>query len=391
MRSRARTVAALVVALLAAGCVEVGGPGREAERAEREAAGAERAERGAEGAEREAAGAPGRERQAARPGRRVIEPLPQESPSLLYMDGAELRAVDLASGRTAALGKVAADGAMASPDGRWIAAVVPLEATGDARRDFVSRPELRLLEVASGRQSRVGPGFSPLWAPDGRVLVYLRPLEPRVCSPESCSGDVEVVRLDIDSGRATVLLEAGRWGLLSWLGERVLVADAKRLDGALAVSPDGTARRIELAPSEVWAGSPDGEWLIAVRAGRPEVLEVRAGALLSRATVLPTEGGILAEGSWAPDSSLVASVVLGGKGAGSRLMLFAPHEPILRAFHGLRGASGPVLWSRDGSLLVAVQDAGLRREVATCRVAERSCAPLFSYARDVALVGIAGG
>jgi hypothetical protein len=306
---------------------------------------------------------------------------------VLYLEGQDLRAFELSGGRSTSLGRVPADGAVASPDGRSIAEVVPLEAATGAQRDFVIEPELRVLDLASGRESTVGPGFSPLWSPNGEDLVYLRPQRPRRCSGEVCEGRAELVHLDLASGRQAVMLEAGRWGLLAWLGEHVLVSDAADLSRVLEVSTDGRRRELQLAPSEVWAGSPNGRWLISVRGGRPKLMTVESGRPVGVGVPVRARG-VLAEGSWAPDSSRVAAIVLG---AAARLVSFEPENPSALPFRGSRGASGPVLWSKDGSVVIASRDAGLTREVAVCRLQSRSCSPLFGYEEGVALLGVVGG
>jgi hypothetical protein len=311
-------------------------------------------------------------------------------PSLLYLRRGSLRAVDLDSGRTQSLGELGADVAAAAPGGRWLAEVVPLEAPSEGERDFVMEPELRLLDVSSGRESIIGPGFAPLWGPDGATLAFLRPTEPRRCSGEVCRGKSKVVALDVATGAERVLLDEGRWGLLSWLGRHLLVSDAGNLNRALSVSLDGRVQELSLAPSEVWAGSPDGEWLVAVRGRSARVHAVTDGVATGRARAIPIRGGILAAGAWAPDSSLVVAVVIGG-GSEGRAVIFEPDDPRPVRLQGLEGATGPVLWSEDGRLVAAPRRVGARMHVAVCSLEPRSCRPLLPYGPDVLLVGITGG
>jgi hypothetical protein len=323
-------------------------------------------------------------------GTRVVTPLGGSSPSLLYLKRGSLRAVELETGRKRSLGELRADVAAAAPRGPWIAEVVPLEAPTGGERDFVLEPELRLLDVSSGRESTIGPGFAPLWGPDGATLVFLEPTGARRCSGEVCQGKSKLVALDVATGEKRVLLDAGRWGLLSWLGRHVVVSDARNLDRALSVSLDGRMQELSLEPSEVWAGSPDGEWLVAVQGGRALVHAASDGATTGRPGRIPIRGGILAAGAWAPDSSLVAAVVVGG-GSGERAVIFDPEDRRPARLRGLDGATGPVLWSDDGRLLAAPRGVGGKQHVAVCTVQRRSCRPLLPYGPDMSLVGIAGG
>jgi hypothetical protein len=320
----------------------------------------------------------------------VTTPLSAARPSLLYLVRGSLRAIDLHSGRKQSLGELSADVAAAAPRGPWVASVVPLDPPPPGDREFVVEPELRLLDTSSGRETTIGPGFAPMWGPDAETLVYLRPTGPRRCSGEVCSGRSEVVALDVATGNETTLLESGRWGLLSWLGGEVLVSDAADLERALAVSPERRVRRLSLAPSEVWAGSPDGEWLVAVRAGRPLLYSTGEDTPGTRADPVSTGGGFLAAGAWAPDSSLVAAVVVGA-GSGERPVVFAPTDLDPVPLRGLTGATGPILWSQDARVVVIPgRDRG-KQHVGVCDVEQRSCRRLMPYGRNVSLVGVVGG
>jgi hypothetical protein len=320
----------------------------------------------------------------------VATPLSGAKPALLYFVRGALQAIDLESGRTRDLGELSADVATAAPSGPWVAEVVPVDSPPGAERDFVVEPELRLLDTSSGREKTIGPGFAPLWGPDGDTLVFLRPVGPRRCSGEVCRGRSEVAALDVATGSARTLLEAGRWGLLSWLGREVLVSDGADLDRTLAVSPEGRVRRLTFAPSEVWAGSPDGAWLVAVRAGRPLLYSTGEDAPDVRADPISTGGGLLAAGAWAPDSSLVVAVLVGA-GSGERPVMFDPTDPDPVPLRGMSGATGPVLWSQDARLVVLPGRRGARQHVGVCDVEQRSCRRLMPYGRDVSLVGIVGG
>lgn len=328
--------------------------------------------------------------------RRAIEPVRISMPSVLYVDGAVLHRADLATGERDRLGRLATREVFASPAGRWVAEVVPGEGDVGAERDFVLQPELRLLELVTGREVVVGRGFAPLWHPRDGVLAYLRPRSPRRCSGEACATRSEVVRLDVRSGREDVLLPAGRWTLLSWLGDGVLVSDADRSGRVVLVGAEGEPRTLPFAPSEIWGGSPDGRWLIAARGRTMEFHSVDDGSVERDGVPLRLGGALMAEGSWAPDSSLVAATTLDpslGAARGSRVVRFAVPDPDPSPIPGLRGVAGPVLLSPDAGTVVTSRVAGpggFRLQAVSCGIeANTGCRALFSWVRGVTLLAVA--
>jgi hypothetical protein len=156
------------------------------------------------------------------------------------------------------------------------------------------------------------------------------------------------------------------------------------------VSPDGRVRRLWLAPSEVWAGSPDGQWMLAVRAGRPLLYSTGEPATDARAKRISTGGGVFAAGAWAPDSSLMAAVVVGA-GSGERPVVLDPTGRHPVPLRGVTGATGPVLWSQDARLVVLPGGGSGKQHVSVCVVEQRSCRRLMPYGRAMSLVGVVGG
>lgn len=328
--------------------------------------------------------------------RPAIEPVRLSTPSVLYMDGAVLHRADLATGERDRLGRLATREVFAAPTGRWLAEIVPREGEADAERDFVLQPELRVLELATGREMVVGRGFAPLWHPRDGVLAYLRPRSPRRCSGEVCDTRSEVVRLDVSSGREDVLLPPGRWALLSWLGDGVLVSDADRTGGVVLARAEDEPRTLAFSPSEIWGGSPDGRWLIAARGRTMALYSVEDGSIEPDAVPLRLGGAVMAEGSWAPDSSIVAAATLDPSTAaarGSRVVSFSVGDADPRPIGGLGGVAGPVLLSPDARTVVTSRVAGrggLRLEAVSCEIEEGSrCRPLFSWIRGVTLLAVA--
>ena len=255
--------------------------------------------------------------------------------------------------------------------------------------DFVEDPRLFLFDPFTGRRDEVGSGHSPLWHARGRLLAFLRPVGDRRCLAERCVGRAQVVALDLDTRRAEVVLPAGRWGLLGWAGNSLLVAGEDDLGRIEAVARDGTRRSIPVAPSRVWDASPDGRWLATAEPGGIGLSSLGADRL-SGARVVSLDG-TPADGAWAPDSSKLAAVVLSQPRNG-RVVLVAVPGRFPRSLSGSRGAVGNVVWSSDGSALAFAAVAGRggqRLKAVHCRLVNAPrCRALFSWSEGVLLLGL---
>ena len=147
-----------------------------------------------------------------------------------------------------------------------------------------------------------------MWDPAGRRIAWLQPAGPRVCEGESCSGLVRLMTLELSTMTKRVLAPPGRWALLSWAGDAVLVSDASDLSRTLAMEPEGR-RVLPIAPSDVWGASPDGDVLLRATSNGTEVVGLSAGDLRGGNRVSGLRG-ILAEGSWSPAGERLAAVEL---------------------------------------------------------------------------------
>ncbi|MDQ4142304.1 MAG: hypothetical protein M3198_00930 [Actinomycetota bacterium] len=310
--------------------------------------------------------------------------------SLLYLEGRTIRSLDLTTGAQETLGRLPSVDAVSAPGGRSIAYVVAAE-PGEGHEDFVADPELHVRDVQTGSDVTIGPGFSPLWSPDGRHIAYLESSESRVCEGETCSGLVSVVVADVVGEERRTLLEEGGWVLLGWLADRLVVTDRASSSKALVVDDAGRSEDLGLVASEFWGASPDGAWIVEQTDTKSTLLLTGGGTPEKR--LLDTGDRILAQGAWAPSSDRLAAVLLPTPccGGASELGLVSL-EGGVEVVPGSRGAEGPVIWGPASDRLVYARAAGkggLRLEAVHCDLAGgEDCTSLFSWPRGVALLAI---
>jgi hypothetical protein len=300
---------------------------------------------------------------------------------LLYLHGTRLHRMDIASGDRTRVVRLPGPDVVASRSTQWIAFV---EGSAVGADDFLESPVLYLRDLATGDEINVGPGFAPMWNPLDDRVAFLRPIEPRDCEVESCAG-AATVALVRPGGEVQQLLPAGRWGLLAWAGDVVLVADGSDLDHTTVVGP-GIRAQLDVPPSEIWDASPNGRWLVTVGSDGAEVVRMESGRIDGSGVEIDIGGATLGDGSWALDSSRLAATV--GSGAAAHVVVIAPDRPTARPVRGSARAAGSVLWSPTGTALTITRSAsGGRLEAAYCAVDGRSsCRGLFSWVQDVALL-----
>jgi hypothetical protein len=301
---------------------------------------------------------------------------------LLYLDGTTLERIDIESGKSTRLARLPAPDVAASRSTKWIAYVVGTSAVAD---DFVESPVLHLRDVASTEDIDAGPGFAPLWHQFDDRVAYLRPVEPRKCDAETCRGGVTVAVVE-PGGEARDLLPAGRWGLLAWAGDDLLVADGTDLSHTTVVGP-GVHTELDVAPSEIWDASPDGRWLVTAGAAGAQMVRLDAGTITGPRLEVDLGGGLLGDGSWSPDSSRFAATVRDRER--TRVVVVEVDGLTARPLPGSAGAAGSVLWSPSGTAISITRSAegGRRLEAAYCPVdAGARCRGLFSWVQDVVLL-----
>jgi Tol biopolymer transport system component len=223
--------------------------------------------------------------------------------SALYLSGDSLARLELGSGELRRIGRSPTRDVFASNSGSWLAYVVS-GGTAAEEHDFLLEPILQAINLDSGDKVELGPGFSPLWHPTAAKLAYLRPVGSAQCSGEGCSGLFDVVVHDMQTSMSSVLAE-GRYSLLGWSDDRVLVADQNDLSTTRSLGPRGDAEPLDVAPSELWDASPDGRWLLKSASEGVTLVDTRDG----RQRSIEVEG-VLGDGAWSPDSRYVAVGVL---------------------------------------------------------------------------------
>lgn len=237
----------------------------------------------------------------------------------------------------------------ASPGSAWVAYV----ASGSGSEDFTTQPELRLYDLETEDKTKLGAGVAPVWNRQGTHVAFLRPLEPRNCVAEECSGDVQLAIADAATGEDSVHLEPGTYSILGWAGAHVLVSDFARPDLIVSVSLDGDTNELDFPATQFWDASPDGGWLIKTNARKTEFVEFEDGRLGDRRVPIGLGDAELLEGSWSHDSETVAAVVRAGQRVtDTSVVTFSPDEPELVPVDDSSAALGRVLWSADNDTLV---------------------------------------
>jgi hypothetical protein len=296
--------------------------------------------------------------------------------SLLYVRGSTLFRHDLPRGPSERVGTFPAPDVFAPSTGNVIAYVTD---GAPGQKDFASAPKLHVLDLADRRDVSPGAGLTPMWDATGRRLAYLRPVTERKCDGEACRGLLEVHLWDRERDR--LVLGAGRWSLLAWAGDRLLVGDAARPGVTWSVGPDERIA-LPITPSSVWDGTPDGSGVVVVKDGAIGLQPLAPdGRPDGRAEVLGR--GRLAEGTWSGSKAVAVLIPLGEP---TQAIVLDAGARTLAPIPGTEGATGRPLWAGDKSIVISRPARRGRLGAELCSLDTEGCRPLFSWRRGVVLL-----
>ena len=307
------------------------------------------------------------------------EEVRQGSPGIFYLEDNVLKTI----GPEAEEAEVVRDGVNLGSTGpddgsfaTWVAFLTPVE------------PRLHIYD-RSADELTARRGTSPLWNASGSRLAYKRPfILGTPCDEERCKGDEQVFVFQSESGKTRAVLEPGRWDIVAWADETLVVGDRRRPEGVLLVSPDGEQRRIEVPYEGIKSVSPDGKWMLFGPESGPELLRVDDGI---EAWLLGDADDTVTNVAWSSDSSR-AAVVATTDTLPSRLFIVdtTSASPTLEPFSEDE-VTGDVYWTDGDSGIVMTQ---VNREVpqfeaSYCPVdAPGSCVSLLEWTSSTRLFAI---
>lgn len=183
------------------------------------------------------------------------------APSIYYVEGNAMKEIAPSDSEGETLAEGVSAAAEASPDGAraaWVAYAGPTD------------PVAHIYTFGQEGIETV-PGEAPTWKGDGSEFAVMRPVGGTECSEGECNGPVEVFTVDAASGEATELLNEGRWSLIGWVGDRLVVGDAQREDSAFIVEAKNEVTPIDIAAEDIRSIAPDGQWIVVVAESGPEL------------------------------------------------------------------------------------------------------------------------
>ncbi|MDQ4124384.1 MAG: hypothetical protein M3134_02130 [Actinomycetota bacterium] len=328
---------------------------------------------------------------SAAPGGNAASSLEGGPDEVLYLSGTALVRRNLENDKEKAVGTIETPSVYASPGSQWVAYVTSEKVKDD---DFAAEPVLHLYDPETGDESDHGPGVAPVWNATGTHVAFLRPVEPRDCQGETCAGDVQIGVVEAGSDAdATLLLDAGKYSILGWAGEWVLVSDFEDPTQVIAVNLDDDRTVLGMPASQFWDASPDGRWIVKTNAKKTELVSWDGDELAEERVAVDLGDYQLLEGAWAHDSSRVAAVVglPGRRGMQeTRVVTFSPEDPELVEVADSFGATGTVMWAVDNEAVVFASLLDPKRalfQAKSCALGnESTCEVVTSWTEGVALL-----
>jgi hypothetical protein len=313
---------------------------------------------------------------------------PGRGPVLYYLRRTTLASMDLASGRRNTLAELPSADAALAPDATRMVVVEETSPLGSP--EGFRKPALLIGPTEEWAITELGPGRSPLWAPDGSAVAAIAPVKDEGCpgaeaEGAGCRATEEVVAYDPAAPADPPERLAGAalgYTLLGWSGETVL---ALRAPGEAALGDEELPYR----PAELWGASPAGEIFLLVDDYGARFMRVDAQAPSAEVDL---DGARLGDGAWSFDGSTVAVVLLEPVGArlSSTLALIDTESGAVTEVPGGSRAQGQVVWSGDSKRFAYVRvdpDQKSRLQAVICTV-ELDCRALFSWGQGITLLGL---
>ncbi len=305
-------------------------------------------------------------------------PVQRHPTRLVYVDGSTLRAYELDTGADEVVAQLPSADVALSPMGSLYVVVEETSPRGPGPEGFRD-PRLVTGDLNGQEVSRLGPGRSPLFSPDGQRIAALAP------APGQQGLEVAVTYRSDGSG-GEIELEPGRWALLGWTNHRAIGAIA--LDRQQVIVTAADRQTLDFPPNEVWGLSPTQPQALVVATDGSAISLVSWDGSDRIDVELPT-GTRLGDGTWSPNGDDIAAVTVTAEPS-QRLVLIDAATGDATEVPGSRGAQGQVVWGSDGSFAYARVDPGApgRLEALYCKTLA-SCDPLFSWREGIRLIGLA--
>ena len=312
-------------------------------------------------------------------------------PILVYADFAsalDLHHLDLTTGDDSVTATLPMSGQTQAAFGStWMSIEVPEVLDGGG-----VQPVIHIFDPEAGTSERLGVGVDPTWSPDGTRLAWAEPTDPEDCGEAACRGDLSIVVTTVDTGVTETLGGPGRYSIVDWAGDHLLVQDSAIPEQPIlqSVSPDGTVSALPVLPADYWGVSPDGRLIVeSIESGVTRFLEMADGEVTGAGEDIGIRAGTkLGTGAWSHDSSAIAAFALGDDGL--EFVTFSPGSPQpVTLTEGGEASTGATFWSPDNDAVVFQRFNGNELEAVHCPLADpTACEAVLSWTTGVALLRI---
>lgn len=321
---------------------------------------------------------------------------------VLFVSGTTLIRRDVEANEETAITDVPSPNVYAAPGSTWLAYVTSKATVGNT-----AVPVLEVYDTETESKQRIGPGVRPAWNAEGTQVAFVRPLVPTECLGEDCAGDVKIGFFDVATGDTSVVLVPGRYSILGWAGDRVLVSDFENKRSILALSPEGERIRLRIAAEEFIAASPVGEWILTQQGDVTEFIPLDAEGLGDERIAVELGEYEVLEAEFAHDATRVAAITgitagvpvgndddgvieIGKEATTTQIQVFSPESPEPVLVEETFGAAGHLLWSVDNESVIFSRLLDPKKalfQANHCPVAnEGECTVVTSWTEGVAIL-----